>query len=330
MGVRPTRRAQRVLVWVVRVSRSKRGRLGIALVSAILSAIVFVLAGSHLREMGWPFSKADPALIVAAGLLFLAAYGFKAFGWGRLFAAHERPKPLALAAAGGGASVMGLALPGRFDEVVRVLIVRTSPGCRVGVGTICFSIFTLGLIDNVALAPLAAASAAFPGSSVAVRAGFAVVAAGGIAAAAIVFAMPRLSASKRLFRFRLARWLNARATPLRGASEAWALVVASWILRVTALALLLHALGLGFSIPLAIMFLCAAAASAALPVAVAGAATQVGAGATLLIVSGMKASEAIGFAVAAQILLILAGAAVLLLAAAWQTGVRLFGVRVAA
>ena len=69
--------------------------------------------------------------------------------------------------------------------------------------------------------------------------------------------------------------------------------------------LLLAALSLGFNFPLAMMFLCAGAAAAALPVAPAGAATQVGAGATLLIVSEMGSSEALGLARAAQTLIML-------------------------
>jgi hypothetical protein len=89
--------------------------------------------------------------------------------------------------------------------------------------------------------------------------------------------------------------------------------------RATALTLLLAALGLGFTFPLAMMFLCAAAAAAALPVALGGAATQIGAGATLLVVSGIGTSDALGFALAAQTLLILSGTAVLFLAVTWKT-----------
>ncbi|MGH2499156.1 MAG: hypothetical protein ACRDF0_03575, partial [Candidatus Limnocylindria bacterium] len=37
-------------------------------------------------------------LIAAAGVLLVVAYGFKAYGWRRLFRATERPGPLALAA----------------------------------------------------------------------------------------------------------------------------------------------------------------------------------------------------------------------------------------
>jgi hypothetical protein len=67
------------------------------------------------------------------------------------------------------------------------------------------------------------------------------------------------------------------------------------------------------------MFICAGAASAAIPIGPAGAATQIAAGATLLVVSGVEASAALGFALAAQTLLILAGAAIFLAAIAWRS-----------
>jgi uncharacterized membrane protein YbhN (UPF0104 family) len=221
---------------------------------------------------------------------------------------------------------MGLALPGRFDEVIRIAIVRRWPSCPAGIKTLCLSLVTLGLIDAVALSPLATASAAFPGLSPGVRAGFAIVGAGGIGAAAVVVALPRLAASARLVRLRIVRWLVPRAAPLRQALEAWALVFASWLVRVVALVLLLATLGVGFSIPLAVMFVCAGAAAAAIPFGPAGAATQVGAGTTLLAVAGVDVTHALGFALAAQALMILSGAAVFLLAVAWRTGV---GVRTA-
>ncbi len=214
---------------------------------------------------------------------------------------------------------MGLVLPGRFDELVRIAIVRRFPGCPAGVPTICLSLVTLGLIDSVALAPFALIAAAWPGNSVGVRIGFAVVGVGGIVAAGILAALPHVARSPRLMRFRIARWLAPRATPLRGALEAWALVSASWLVRATALTVLLAALGHGYSFPLAMMFLCAASAAAALPIALGGAATQIGAGATLLVVSGIGTTQALGFALAAQTLLIVSGAAVLFLAVTWST-----------
>jgi uncharacterized membrane protein YbhN (UPF0104 family) len=214
---------------------------------------------------------------------------------------------------------MGVVLPGRFDDLIRIAIVRRFPGCPTGIRSICFSLVTLGLIDSAALAPFALIAAAWPGSSLAVRTGFAIVGVGGIAAMAAVIALPHVAASRRLGRYRFVRWLAPRATPLRGAAQAWALVSASWLVRAAALTLLLSALGLGFNFPLALMFLCAASAAAALPVAPGGAATQVGAGATLLAVSGIGTSDALGFALAAQTLLILSGAAALFVAVTWTS-----------
>jgi hypothetical protein len=140
----------------------------------------------------------------------------------------------------------------------------------------------LGLIDSVALVPLALAAAAFPGAGMGVRAGLAVVAAAGVAAGAVILALPHLAASTRALRFRLGRWLNPRTTSRRAASGAWALVSACWLVRAIALFLLLGTLGVGFSFPLALLFLCAGAAVAALPVGPAGAAAQVGASAALI------------------------------------------------
>ena len=212
---------------------------------------------------------------------------------GRLFTPDERPRPLALAAGNGGAALIGVVLPGRFDDAMRVAVVRRYPGCPAGIRVLCLSLVMLGLIDSAALAPLALWPPRFPGRRDGVRAGLAVVAVAGVAAAAVIVALPRLAASRRAARFRLGRWLSPRTTSLRRASEAWALVSACWLVRAVALFLLLGALGVGFSFPLALLFLCAGAAAAALPIGPAGAATQVGAGAAALIASGVGASQAL-------------------------------------
>ena len=270
-----------------RLARSRRGRLALTIGSGALAVGLSVLAVRHFAVTGWPISRGRPVLLVAAGLLLLVAYAFKAYGWRRLFAADERPQPLTLAAANGGASVTGVALPGRFDEVVRIAIVRRYPPCPAGVRSLCLSLFMLGLIDSIALAPFAATVAVLPGHAVSLRAGLALIAAAGVGAAALVITLPRIAASKRLFRFRLARWLSPRTTSMRGASQSWALVSASWLLRAVALFLLLGAFGIGLSFPLALLFLCAGAAASALPIGPAGAAAQVGAGAAVLVASGV-------------------------------------------
>jgi uncharacterized membrane protein YbhN (UPF0104 family) len=269
-------------------------------------------------------------LLALAGVLLLVAQAFKAYGWGRLFTPEERPKVLALAAGNGGAALIGLVLPGRFDDAMRVAVVRRYPGCPAGVRSLCLSLVMLGLIDSVALAPLAFVAALFPGAGTAVRAGLAVVAVAGVAAAALILALPRLAASRRALRFRLGRWLNPRTSSRRAASEAWALVSACWLVRAVAFFVLLGTLGVGFSFPLALLFLCAGAAAAALPIGPAGAATQAGAGGAALIASGVGASQALSVAVSVGALGIFSGAAIVLLAVVWRTGVALAPTRAAA
>jgi hypothetical protein len=312
---------------LVRVGRSKRGRLAISLGFAIVTTAVLAVVARSLVHSGWPLAHGNPALVVVTGLLFALAYGVKAYGWRWLFRKTERPGPLALAAAGGGASLMGIALPGRFDEAVRIAIVRRYPGCPVGVRGLCLSLVTLGLIDTVALAPFALAAAGFPGNPPAVRAGFIVVGLGGIGAAAVILLLPRVSAATRLARFRIVSWLAPRATPWRQAARAWGLVLTSWLIRVAAIFLLLATFGIGLSVPLAVMFICAGAASAAIPIGPAGAATQVAAGTTLLVVSGVDAPKALGFALAAQALLIFSGGAIFLAVVGWRLSLHAWSFR---
>ncbi len=303
--------------------RSPRGKLGLNLGVGAFAIAVSVLAARHFAGIGWPFEGADLGLVAAASTLFVLAYAFKAYGWHRLFAPGERPRPLALGVACGAASVTGAALPGRFDDVVRVAVVRRATNGRAGVGPVCLSLFMLGLVDTAALMPLAGTAAVMADASGTVRGALAVVALAGFGAAVVIALLPRLTASTRLLRFRIARWLGERVILPRDAWQAWVLVLASWLTRAFGLFLLLQALGFTLSLPIAIAFLCAAAASGALPIAPAGAATQAGAGAAILIASGVGTANAVSFAVGAQVLLILAGAAVLLFAALWHGGTRL-------
>jgi hypothetical protein len=317
--------ADRDLPWhrAVRAARSRSGRLVLGAGSGVVAIVLAVVAAWHIARTPWPLTLGPLTLLVAAALLSVLGYVFKAYGWRQLFAAHERPKALALAAANGGASITALALPGRFDDVVRVAIVRSFRGCPACVRTICLSLFMLGLIDSVALAPFALGAAILPGQSLGVRLGLAFVAVVGLAAGALILALPRVARSTRLGRFRLSRWLRPRTASLQDASLAWALVSAAWLTRVLGLLLLLGAFGVGFSFTLALLFLCTSSAAAALPVGPGGAAMQAGAGAAVLIASGVGVSEAVGVAVAVQTLGMLVGGSIFVVAAAWRTGVRL-------
>jgi uncharacterized membrane protein YbhN (UPF0104 family) len=304
------------------VLRSRRVRIALHAVFVTGALTAAALTGLHFVHNGWPLHGADPTLMVTAGALFVAAYGFKAWGWQRLFPAGQRPETLTLAAAGGAASVGGVALPGRFDEAIRIAVVRKLPGKTVGFGALALTLIVVGLLDSAALTPMASVAAAASERG-GVRAGFALVAAAGLAAAALVLCLPRLAQMGWVARFKLGRWLQEHCACRRTASQAWFLISVSWALRGVAVFVLLQALSVGASFPLALAFLCASAASAALPIAPAGAATQAGAGAAILIISGVPRADALAFAVAAQGMVILAGAAIVAAAGLWHLSQRL-------
>jgi len=290
------------------------------LAACVLAATI--VGGQRFARGGWPLHHADPVLVTGAALLFLIAYAFKAWGWQRLFAADERPGASALAFAGGAACVGGVALPGRLDDALRIAVVKRFPGVKSGLGAVALSLVVLGLLDNAALAPLASVAAA-DADSWTVRAGFAVVAVAGVLAAIVVASLPTIASRPFVMRFRMGRWLASRGHCNRRAAAAFFFISISWSLRGTAVFLLLEALSLRGSFPLALAFLCASAASAALPIAPAGAATQAGAGAAILIASGVHTTDAIAFAVAAQGLVICTGLVVMFCIAAWQMVLRL-------
>lgn len=291
------------------------GGLGLGLLAVTFFSV------RHFMKIGWPLHHADPILVAGAALLFLIAYAFKAWGWQRLFHEDDRPAAGALAFAGGAACVGGVAMPGRVDDAIRIACVRRYPGTRAGLGTIGLSLIIVGMLDNAALAPLASV-AMTDAKSWTVRLGFLVVAVAGVLAALVVGFLPRFSSMRRVMRFRLGRWLSEHTQSRRESAAALLLISVSWALRGTAVFLLLNALALHGSFPLALGFLCASAASAAVPVGPAGAAMQAGAGATLLALSGMAKTDAIAFSVAAQALVVVTGAAVILLIGAWQVLLR--------
>lgn len=298
--------------------------------SFVLAAVVVAaLVARHFAHAGWPLHHANLWLVALACVVMLAAYLAKAWGWQQLFRKGERPAVLTLAAAGGAASVGGIALPGRFDEVLRVAVVRRCRRRRASFAAVALSLFLLGLLDSAALTPLASVAIATANVGGWLHAGLIVVAVAGVLAAVFVFALPRLVRFSFVSRFRVGRWIGANSTPPREAAWAWGAVAVSWALRTIAVFVLLAALGLGLNFALALAFVCAASAAAVLPVAPAGAAMQAGAGAAILVASGIHAEEAIAFGLAAQALLMAVGAAFVLALGAWHAQGRLQQVAVA-
>jgi Lysylphosphatidylglycerol synthase TM region len=288
--------------------------------SGLLALPVAVLASRSFVDTSVPLSNGAPSLLVAVSLLLLAGYALKVLAWRRLFALDERPDALSLIAATGGASMAGLVLPGRLADLLRVAIVRRSPSCPAGVRSLCLSLVVLGLIDSAALAPFALAAAILPGHD-AMRLGLALVASGGVAAAALIVVLPRVAANRKLLRYRAGRWLRPRTSSLRNASAVAALLSVCWLFRAAAAMLLLSALGVGFSFSLAVLFLCAGKAAGALP------GGQAGAGGAVLIASGVGGARAIDVAISGQALAVLCGVAMLVFAAVWLSAVRLNALR---
>jgi uncharacterized membrane protein YbhN (UPF0104 family) len=288
-----------------------------------LALAVSALVARHFAHTGWPLHRANLWLVGLATAIFLVAYAAKAWGWQRLFASGQRPSVLTLAAAGGAASVGGIALPGRCDEVIRVAVVRRCRRKRASFGAVALSLFLLGLLDSAALTPLAGVAAGVTHVGGWLQAGLIVVSVAGVAAAAVVLFLSRIAKHRFLSRFRMAGWVAEHATPRREAVYAWSGVALSWVLRGLAIVVLLAALGFGLDVALALAFLCASSASAVLPIAPAGAATQAGAGAAILIASGVHADRAVAFGIAAQASVILAGAVFVLALGAWHAQGRL-------
>lgn len=279
---------------------------------------VSALVVRHFAHTGWPLHRANPWLVSLACVVMLAAYAAKAWGWQRLFRHEQRPAVLTLAAAGGAASVGGLALPGRCDDVIRVAVVRRCRRGRTSIRAVVLSLVFLGLLDSAAMTPLASVALGVSRVDGWLEAGLFVVAVAGVLAAAVVLLMPRLVRRGPLARLRGAGWVGDHAASPRDAGWAWLGVAVSWVLRAVAVFVLLAALGLGTNFALALAFVCAASASAVLPVAPAGAAMQAGAGAAILAASGMRAEDAMAFGIAAQGLLMAAGGAFVVALGAWH------------
>jgi uncharacterized membrane protein YbhN (UPF0104 family) len=295
----------------------------------LVAAGVAALVARHFQQTGWPLRHANFWLVALAGVVMLAAYVIKAWGWQRLFRQEQRPAVLTLAAAGGAASVGGIALPGRCDEVIRVAVVRRCRRRRASFGAVALSIFLLGLLDSAAMTPLASVAVAVAHVDGWMHLGLIIVAVAGVLAGVVVVTLPRLARVRAFARFRLGRWVGENSTSPREAVYAWGAVAISWTLRTVAVFVLLAALGFGMDFALALAFVCAASASAVLPVAPAGAAMQAGAGAAILVASGIHAEEAVAFGIAAQALLMMSGAVFVAALAAWHAQGRLQQVAVA-
>jgi uncharacterized membrane protein YbhN (UPF0104 family) len=281
-----------------------RLRVGTGVAVCVFVVALCVVAGRRLTSTSWPLQNTNVGLVVAAGSAYLVSFILRAFGWQRLFPG-ERPDRSRCLAACGAAAASGIVLPFRLDYVVKISTLRRLSGVRLGLDTVGLSIILLGLVDAVAMLPLAIAAISTSGAIF--RAPLIVVLLFCLGCIAVLALGPRLvrlplvSRSERLER--IFRRVGAHAAISRATFVAGGFLFGCWTMRALGSAFLLSALGVGFSPTFALVILCMAAAASILPITAGGAIVSVGATSGVLLALGASKTAAINFSLASGMLL---------------------------
>ena len=282
-----------------------RWRLLGGIAFSLLSLGACVLVARYLSDASWPLDGAHVPLVFLAGCSYLASFGFRGLGWHRLFPSHERPDAARCLAACGAAAASGVVLPFRLDYVVKISTLRALGGVRLGLTTIAVSIVALGMVDAVAMLPLAVAALATSGpvlrAPLIVVVLFCIGCLGILTLGQRVTRLPLLGRSARLHTVyrRVANSTRlSRATLVAGL-----LLLGCWTTRALGSTLLLSALGVRFSPTLALVVLCMSAATAILPITAGGAVAGMGTTAGVLFALGVSKGVALNFALASGLLL---------------------------
>ena len=275
---------------------------GVAL--SVLALVACVLVARRLTTASWPLDGARIDVVIAAAGAYLSSFVLRALGWHRLFPAAERPDRSRCLAACGAAAASGVILPFRLDYVVKISMLKRLGGVRVGLEAIALSIVALGLVDAVAMLPLAAVALATSGSVF--RAPLIVVILFCICCIGVLTAAPQLSRVRMVTR---SKWLASvcrrvgERTAWRSTFAAGGFLLGCWLMRGTGNALLLVAFGVGFSPTVALVVLCMAAATSILPITAGGAIVSIGASSAVLVGLGVSGAHAVNFSLAAGLLL---------------------------
>jgi hypothetical protein len=283
----------------------QRVRLLGGLAFGVLTLAACVLLARRLSGASWPLQGARVSLVLAAGGAYLASFGFRAFGWHHLFPARERPDGARCLAACGAAAASGVVLPFRLDYVVKISTLRRLGGVTLRLETVAVSIVALGMVDAVAMLPLAVAALATAGPVL--RAPLIVVVlfcVGCLAILAVGQRVARLPLVGRSDRLHAVYRNVAEATRLsRPTLAAGVLLLACWVTRALGSAVLLSAMGVGFSPTLALVVLCMSSATAILPITAGGAVAGMGTTAGVLFALGLTKGAAVNFSLASGLLL---------------------------
>jgi hypothetical protein len=271
----------------------------------LLSLGGFVLVARYLSDASWPLDGAHVPLVFLAGCSYLASFGFRGFGWQRLFPSHERPDAARCLAACGAAAASGVVLPFRLDYVVKISTLRALGGVKLGLTTIAVSIVALGMVDAVAMLPLAVAALATSGpvlrAPLIVVVLFCIGCLGILTSGQRVTRLPLLGRSARLHTVYRRVADSTRFSPPM--LVAGLLLLGCWTSRALGSTLLLSALGVRFSPTLALVVLCMSAATAILPITAGGAVAGMGTTAGVLLALGVSKGGAVNFALASGLML---------------------------
>jgi Lysylphosphatidylglycerol synthase TM region len=306
--------------------RSRRGKLVAGLAFGLLTAAAALLVGRRMTSASWPLDHAQPMLVAAAALSYLASFLFRARGWHRLFPREECPDQARCLASVGAAAASGAVLPFRLDYVIKVGMLRKLGGIRIGFEAIVLSIISLGMIDAIAMLPLSISATATSGS--ALRGPLLVVVAFGTGCCTLLVVggrIVRLPLLRRSHRLRAIGKHVARHATIRGrrdAIAAWFYLLACWSTRAFGSAALLSALGLSFSPTTALSVICLAAAAGVIPITSGGAVVGVGATAGILLALGVGKDIAINFSLASGLLLVMSAVAAALLGVLGSLAIR--------
>ena len=297
-----------------------RWRLLGGLTFSLLSLGAFVLLARYLSDASWPLDGAHAPLVFLAGGSYLASFGFRAFGWHQLFPRSERPDGARCLAACGAAAASGVVLPFRLDYVVKISVLRRLGGVRLGLKTIAVSIVALGMVDAVAMLPLAVFALGATGPVL--RAPLIVVVVFCIGCLVVLTMgqrVGRLPLVGRSARLHAVYRRVADSTRLsRPTLIAGLLLLGCWTSRALGSALLLSALGVRFSPTLALVVLCMSAATAILPITAGGAVAGMSTTAGVLFALGVSKGVAVNFSLASGLLLTSAALAAAAVGLSWS------------
>jgi uncharacterized membrane protein YbhN (UPF0104 family) len=282
----------------------RRARVGAGIAFSVAIVVACFLTARRLTTTGWPLEQANVALVLTASAAYLASFFLRALGWQRLFPGEPPDRSRCLAACG-AAAASGVVLPFRLDDVVKIWTLRRLGGVRLGLDTVGLSILSLGMVDAVAMLPLAVCALAT--SDAIFRAPLVVVllfCLGCITALVLgprLVKLPFVDRSDRVERS--FRRLGDHVGISRATFVAFGFLFGCWTTRALGCALLLSALGAGFSPPFALVVICLAAATSILPITAGGAIVSIGTTSVVLLGLGVSHQAAINFPLASGMLL---------------------------